>query len=80
MRPIVKAILIIADDYMKVFDTKISGDKLILDYIKNNKIYYTIKIEENKGMLVLTFKKEKTTKTIPVDELKDILDTYKKEQ
>lgn len=77
MKQIIKALLTLAEDYIDVFNTTINENTLILDYMRDNKVYNTLEINEVQGNLVISFKNEKMSRTTDIEGLKDILDIYK---
>lgn len=77
MKPIIEALLTLAEDYIDVFDTTINEDTLVLKYMKDNKIYNILEIDEVDKKLVVSFKNEKMSRTVDIEGLKDILDIYK---
>lgn len=77
MKPIIEALLTLAEDYIDVFNTTINDNTLIFDYMRDNKIYNTLEINEVQGNLVISFKNEKMSRTTDIEGLKDMLDMYK---
>lgn len=77
MKPIIEALLTLAEDYIDVFNTTINENTLILDYMRDNRVYNTLEINEVQGNLVVSFKNEKMSRTVDIEGLKEILDIYK---
>lgn len=79
MPPIIQVILLLAEKYIKTIDVTIDRNTLILEYLKNDKVYKTITIDQCKNKLVVNLKNEKITKVTDLDGIAEILSTIEKQ-
>lgn len=83
MQPLIKAIILIIEKYVRKDEKKINGyidaDSITLQFMKNKKIYKKLKIEQIEQKLKVTFMDENITKMVDIDGLDNIIEILEKQ-
>ena len=80
MLAIIKVLLLLTNNYLRNIDVEIDENTLILNFMKNEKIYKTIKIKQSKeDKLKIEYINEGISKIADFEEVKEIIETIEKE-
>ena len=83
MQPIIEAIILIIEKYIRDNEQNINGfidgNSVVLKFRKDGKIFKRLKIEQEDEKIKVTFLKENIIKFVDIDGLNDILNILENE-